>query len=324
MDQARWMEIHDHRDRLLRVAMRHGMSPDDARDVVQEAMLRCAEFDHLDMRRLGAFLTTVTVRLCADVHRRSSEPARARRWLAPLMHHEPDPADVVCRDEGAVWVASLVDRLPERQRHVILDRAHGLSIEQIASRHSLTYKAAESALSRARAALRAAVTASLSATALAALARRAKISAVPIATASVAAIVGVTAVVVTPHAPEGRDTRARPGAPPAVVDLVRRPDAGATAPREPGGQPTGRPSTTPTPTRGPRHAAPSAPTTRSDPLPTFSFGNGEQGVEHQDNGYGPKEEIENCLRYGLETYPDFQCRTPPPSPTPDPRPGGPA
>jgi RNA polymerase sigma-70 factor (ECF subfamily) len=302
LDQERWLAALEHRERLLRLAVSRGMSAEDAKDVVQEALVRAAEFERLDPDRLPQFLTAVTIRLCADVHRKNEEPARAKRWLTPFLANEPDPADLICRDHGPEWVESLVGRLPDRQRRVIVDRARGLSIQQIAHRHELTYKAAESALSRARAALRHMVTASLSVTAF--FRGRGRPARAAMITASAAALAVTAAVLTTPEPAE------RPEAAPP-----ERRFTDVTAPK-----PKPVPSRAPRPVRTPAPPAPAVrgapvatqpPRRPPDPLPTFSVNHGPVTVERGNDGYTLEERLDHCLRYGLETYPIVQCSYPP-------------
>jgi DNA-directed RNA polymerase specialized sigma24 family protein len=65
----RWQRVLSHRESLLKVARRRSMNVDDAEDAVHEAMVRAAESANLDDARLGAWLTSVTIRLCVDRYR---------------------------------------------------------------------------------------------------------------------------------------------------------------------------------------------------------------------------------------------------------------
>jgi RNA polymerase sigma factor (sigma-70 family) len=155
MAEDYWREILAHRERLLALARRHGPSPADAEDVVHEAMLRCATFSRLDRDRIGQFLTSVTMRLCADQYRGADRDGRiAGRLAAEPQRVAHGPEDEVCGQAHAEAIEALVETLPERQRVVLADRARGLTLEQICTRRSLTYKAAESALARARGTVR--------------------------------------------------------------------------------------------------------------------------------------------------------------------------
>src|SRR3954452_18137995 len=89
-----WDRLAAHRDPLLRIAARRASSPEAAEDAVQEALARAAARWHLiDPDQLGAWLSVVTMNLCADDHRRRS---RERRQL-PRLHQSAasDPADLV-------------------------------------------------------------------------------------------------------------------------------------------------------------------------------------------------------------------------------------
>jgi RNA polymerase sigma factor (sigma-70 family) len=183
MSESGWPAIVAHRERLLRIARRRCPTMQDAEDVVHEAMVRCATFADLDDDRMGQFLTSVTVRLCADVYRHADRSQRAFGRLAGD-DVEPGPEDAACQAADAAVLAELLATLPDRQRAVLVDRAHGMSIQQICSRRGLTYKAAESALARARGSMRSALATAFGAVVTAGAAlrpRRAAIAALPAA-----------------------------------------------------------------------------------------------------------------------------------------------
>ncbi len=236
MHDVRWQMVAAHRERLLRLARRRCVQPADAEDVVQEAMVRCATFADLDEARLGQFLTSVTVRLCADTFRDAERASRIVRRLAPDRLDLAGPEDDACRDAAAAALADLLERLPSRQRAVLVDRAAGLSVAQISRRHALTYKAAESALARARLTMRAALgstfgVALAGAAGLVRRPRRAAIVAVPAAALALAGAVQIGPWIPGSPADAAPDAAPRPAgraAPP--VPAVRRPRA-AAAPR---------------------------------------------------------------------------------------------
>jgi RNA polymerase sigma factor (sigma-70 family) len=229
MPEIGWGDIAANRERLLRIARRRCATREDAEDVVSEAMLRCATFDGIDPERLEAFLTAVTVRLCADVHRAHARGTRAVLRLAPERDVTPGPEDGICESVDAEVLSRLLAELPERQRAVLADRARGLSVTQIAERHALTYKATESALARARGAMRAALATAFGvvAGALAALRpRRLAILAVPAA----ATLIVVSPVVRSPWSGEQADGPARrAGAAPEAASTLLRDAGDATA-----------------------------------------------------------------------------------------------
>ncbi|MFF8275695.1 RNA polymerase sigma factor [Streptomyces lateritius] len=150
----RWQRMWSHREQLLKVARRRSMSAEDAEDAVQEAMLRGAQNTHLDEARLGAWLTTVTMRLCVDRHRqvrREAEVGSAPKLMAP----GPVPVEeVVCDRAEARWVAYRSRELPARQAEALRLKSEDRDVEQIAREMGLSSRAVESLLARARRTLR--------------------------------------------------------------------------------------------------------------------------------------------------------------------------
>ncbi|MCQ4084041.1 sigma-70 family RNA polymerase sigma factor [Streptomyces sp. RB6PN25] len=143
-----------HREDLLKVARRRSASFEDAEDAVHEAMLRAAEHPNVDDERLGAWLTTVTMRLCVDRHRqvRRDDAVHSRSVLAPS---GPVPVDeVVCDRAEAKWLAERSMELPARQAKALRLQSEGRDVGQIAREMGLSYEAVESLLARARRALR--------------------------------------------------------------------------------------------------------------------------------------------------------------------------
>jgi RNA polymerase sigma factor (sigma-70 family) len=150
----RWAAVYDHHDRLLRLARGRLKNAHDAEDCVQEAMLRCVEFADLDEERLAQFLTTVTVRLCTDVHRGRQRRDRLASRLTAYWSHEPGHEDGVCDRAESVWLTQGLAGLPARQRAIVEARAEGLSCGAVAERLLVPYTTVESALARVRASLR--------------------------------------------------------------------------------------------------------------------------------------------------------------------------
>jgi RNA polymerase sigma factor (sigma-70 family) len=150
----RWQLMWSHREALMRVARRRSMSREDAEDAVHEAMLRAVENSNVDDERLGAWLTTVTMRLCADRYRQVNRETEVGTLAGRAM---PAPATVeesVCDRAEAVWLAAQSGDLPARQAEALRLRSQDLDVEQVASRMGLSYRAVESLLARARRALR--------------------------------------------------------------------------------------------------------------------------------------------------------------------------
>jgi RNA polymerase sigma factor (sigma-70 family) len=160
-DDERWQRMWSHREQLLKVARRRSMSREDAEDAVHEAMLRAAERPDLDDERLGAWLTTVTMRLCVDRHRQVNREAEvgSRRTLVA-----PGPVSVeeaVCDRAEAKWLAVRSGELPARQAEALRLKSEDLDVGQVAVRMGLSYRTVESLLARARRTLRASLAGTL-------------------------------------------------------------------------------------------------------------------------------------------------------------------
>ncbi|MBZ9643598.1 RNA polymerase sigma factor [Streptomyces sp. PSKA30] len=160
---SEWQRLWSHREALLKVARRRSVSIEDAEDAVQEAMVRAVENPEVDRERLGAWLTSVTVRLCVDRHRQLNRDAalglRARSVLTGP--HIGSPEATVCDRAEAQWLALQSTALPRRQAEALHLKAQDLDVTQVAQRMGLTYKATESLLGRARQTLRAALATTL-------------------------------------------------------------------------------------------------------------------------------------------------------------------
>ncbi|RNL73353.1 sigma-70 family RNA polymerase sigma factor [Streptomyces sp. I6] len=159
--QERWQRAWSHREDLLKVARRRSMSQEDAEDAVHEAMLRAAENPHLDDDRLGAWLTTVTMRLCVDRYRQVNREAEVRS--SPLLvAPRPAPVDeVVCDRAEARWLAVRSGELPARQAEALRLKSEDLDVGEVAREMGLSYRTVESLLARARRTLRASLAGTL-------------------------------------------------------------------------------------------------------------------------------------------------------------------
>lgn len=150
-----WDQVWGHREDLLRIARRRTASVEDAEDAVSEAMLRAAQRPELDPRRLGAWLTTVTVRLCVDRHRRSRREGLTDTASLDIPEPRAGAESWICDQAEAEWLAGHVHQLPARQAEAVRLRSAGLGIAQIAGRMDMSPSAIESLLARARRTLRA-------------------------------------------------------------------------------------------------------------------------------------------------------------------------
>jgi len=296
----RWALVLPHSDRLRRIARRRLGSADEADDVVQEALLRAVTFPGLDEAYVGQFLTTVTVRLCADVQRDRTRQLRvgvrdAIRTVAPH-----DPHDTLLDHAEARWLYDRMAELPQRESAVVLARARGLSVREAATHLGLGVKSAEAALTKARHRMRR-MAHSASLTGLALL-RRFKDVATPaaVATGLTVAAVGGGAALLGGHRAHPHVTSALPAPSGLVVEAA--PLAGdatgpARAPR------TARPSDRPV-----AHGTPAVtrPKPQGDPTITappvgdpHRVGTAPIKVEERHPEESFQESLADCVSHGI-------------------------
>lgn len=305
----RWAVVSSHRQRLLALARSRVPNEADAEDCAHEAMVRAMEFAGLDEERLAQFLTSVTLRLCADQHRGRARRTRAGSRLALRETTEPGPEEAVCDQAEAEWIAQHVAALPQSQRAVLHARADGLSGLGVARLLAVPETTVESALARARRSMRRVLESSLG---VAPWVRRAVAAGVATATA--------VTLLHLPDAPRSRpESRA---VPPVTTPVPGPPPAGPPA------APAAEPATPATAAGRDRpRVAPSRPRLELGPLaktyPPVSFAgpNGVRGgIEEADPGwpeYPPEERVRHCLEYGVYVAPSTDCGYPPGDPRND-------
>jgi RNA polymerase sigma-70 factor (ECF subfamily) len=151
---ARWALVLPLREHMLAVARRRCTSDEDAEDCVHEAMLRVVGFADLDHSRVEALLTSITTRVAVDMHRARQRAHRYQPQLLSVPEQQAPPDEAVLDTAEAHWLASRIAHLPERERAVFRQRAAGYTAGDAAARLNLSYKAVESAFTRARARMR--------------------------------------------------------------------------------------------------------------------------------------------------------------------------
>ncbi|WP_405805110.1 sigma-70 family RNA polymerase sigma factor [Streptomyces sp. NBC_00210] len=267
----RWQRAWSHREQLLKVARRRSMSLEDAEDAVHEAMVRAAENPHLDDERLGAWLTTVTMRLCVDRYRQVNRETEVRS-NPPLLTPVPVPVEeAVCDRAEARWLARRSGELPARQAEALWLKSEDLDVGQVAVKMGLSYRTVESLLARARRTLRNSLAATLGlALWLIGRGRPRGGNAHAVAVASTAATLAVAGMILPyAHDWDGPD-RSRPAVPAVSGSAdVPSPTAGGESPA-PGSTDAGQ-DAGPTGTKrygGPGLTVPSLPALPELPLPT--------------------------------------------------------
>jgi RNA polymerase sigma-70 factor (ECF subfamily) len=190
---ARWPLVLPHEERLRRIAARRLGCKDEVDDVVQEAMLRAVTFERLDPAYVGQFLTTVTVRLCADVQRDRVRQLRVGVRDALRTVDPADPTDTLLDLAEARWLYDECLKLSPREFAVVFARANGMSVKEAALTLGVGTKSAEAALTKARHRMRRA--AQSASVAVLGLLRRARYAGTPAAVAAGVTVVTVAGVV---------------------------------------------------------------------------------------------------------------------------------
>lgn len=152
-DQRPWTALDALRPELIKLARRRGCSREDAQDLASETLLRTATFSDLDHERIGAFATSVMLRLLVDQRRREATHLRALPRIADpsVAHsHEQDVCDRL--DAGVALM--MLQQMPPTERSVLVARADGLSVAAVSAQLHLSPKTIEGAYTRARVRLR--------------------------------------------------------------------------------------------------------------------------------------------------------------------------
>ena len=215
----RWALVTPHREHLLAIARRRCPTMEDAEDCVHEAMVRTVAYRQLDPARVASLLTAITMRVSADAVRRRCTELRGRQRLVVTSHQVAAPDEALVDHDEARWLAGQVARLPERERQVLQHRAAGFTAAETARLLHLSYKAVESAFTRARNRLRLwAAAATLFATARLRRARNRPAVLTAMLIASAGCLIATTHPPATGHAAgPGRD-RVNGHSTPAVAD----------------------------------------------------------------------------------------------------------
>lgn len=149
----RWELVLPHRERALRVARARAASSADAEDLAQEALLRAVTVENLDPATVGGLITTIVKNLATDDLRRRTTGVRYERRLSADDRPVAPVGERICDASEAQWLHERLSALPQGDREVLLHRAAGHSVAGAARVLGLTYKAVESAQTRARRAL---------------------------------------------------------------------------------------------------------------------------------------------------------------------------
>ncbi len=208
------------RSRLLTVARRRTTSEAEAEDAVSEAMTRALECPDVDPDRAAAWLTAVTIRLCIDHGRERARAPKRWQYATQTYPRTDEFEDDVVDTLAAAAIAPLLDDMPSQQRRALQLRADGDSVATIAATMSLSEKAVESLLGRARTAARS-IVAGLGSSGVFAYgwARRADPAGAPVAV-STAMVFAVTTIAAAHFGVAGSGAAASVPASPARASVV--------------------------------------------------------------------------------------------------------
>lgn len=299
---ARWRAVATMRPMLVRIGLAQGVSLEDAEDAAQEALVRAVTSDNLDMTRAEAWLTRVTQRLCIDRHRQRTRDERLQLRIAPVDALCPSPEDAVCDQALGEWALRHADLLAPRERDVLFARADGHDAAAAAHLLGLTYKSAESAYTRARAKMRAAVRAALGALGLLRVSRPRRAATIVVAAAPAVVLLALQAPLGL-LAPWERTAPVETRKPPVSLTTPARSDQVAVsleAGRE-AQSPTAKPAAvTPPP---PRDVV-DTPPVRVGPV---HHDGAKAGWQNEDETL--EETLDRCLEKGIEITPQrIGCR----------------
>ena len=134
--------------RLQKLLRRRGASPEDAEDLVQEAVVRLFTYTRNagEVRNAEAFLTRTALNLAVDLHRSSHrdrfEPDPVE--TLQLLDIGPMPDEVLAAEQRLRSMRQALDQVSRRTRDVFfMHRLQGLSHGEIASKLGVSKSAVE-------------------------------------------------------------------------------------------------------------------------------------------------------------------------------------
>lgn len=145
-----------HFARLYRYLDRLSGEPELASDIAQEAFVRLYRRGSMPDTP-EAWLISVALNLFRNAKTSRSRQSRlltAARSEGVLADPPPSPEHVVIAEESRVRVRAAIDRLPERERQLLLLRAEGYSYRDMAASLQLNETSVGTLLARARHAFR--------------------------------------------------------------------------------------------------------------------------------------------------------------------------
>ncbi len=153
-DQVAFAElVTRYQSAVYNMASRMLGDPTEAEDAAQEVFVRAWNQLHTFQidRRFSTWLLSIASHHCIDMLRRRKPSAPLDGVALYVQSDEPEPDELVLRDEQREMVQGLINALPEKYRAVTLLRYYGdLSYDEIAKATGLSESAVKTQLHRAR------------------------------------------------------------------------------------------------------------------------------------------------------------------------------
>ncbi len=140
-------------ERVFRLALRMLGNREDAEDIQQEAFVRAYRKLHTFRgdASFGAWIYTITARLCLSHRRSAARRNQERRPLALLPDTDHDPQQRLDAADAAARVQQTVDKLsPPDRLLILLKYVEDLSHEEIATILTCSVQSSRSRLARAK------------------------------------------------------------------------------------------------------------------------------------------------------------------------------
>ncbi|MEY3869804.1 MAG: hypothetical protein RLZZ338_3695 [Cyanobacteriota bacterium] len=161
-----WDLWEQHKDYLYRCCLRWIGNPNDAEDVLSQAMIKAWEKVQemaSPIKDFKAWLTKLTYNLCMDLHRQhyknssriESLDAIYAEYQEELVSQEETPVLAATRRELEKFLLSAIDQLPPLLRETLIWHLQKeLSYREIAEKQNISYENVRKRISQARAILR--------------------------------------------------------------------------------------------------------------------------------------------------------------------------
>jgi len=135
--------------RIEKLLRRRGASPEDAEDLVQEAVVRLFSYTRKaagEVRNSEAFLTRTALNLAVDLHRSTRrdrfEPEPVE--TLPLLDLAPMPDEILAAEQRLLRMRKALDQVSRRTRNVFfMHRLQGFSHGEIAAKLGVSKSAVE-------------------------------------------------------------------------------------------------------------------------------------------------------------------------------------